>query len=121
MLGSGALSTMRRLMPSRVSHRPNIELQRTPAGWQFAAVVIQDGDDPLCPDWYRGQRRVRRVRSAIEEMEHTSMRPKNTICLWFDKDAHEAARFYAVTFPDSKVTAVHKDLATTRAARRAMC
>ena len=33
---------------------------------------------------------------------------KNTICLWFDKDAHEAARFYAATFPDSNVTAVHK-------------
>jgi predicted 3-demethylubiquinone-9 3-methyltransferase (glyoxalase superfamily) len=36
------------------------------------------------------------------------MTPKNTICLWFDKDAQEAARFYAATFPDSKVTAVHK-------------
>src|SRR5213082_1789077 len=36
------------------------------------------------------------------------MTPKNTICLWFDKDAHEAARFYAATFPDSKVTAIHK-------------
>ena len=36
------------------------------------------------------------------------MKPKNTICLWFDKDAHEAARFYAVTFRDSKVTAVHE-------------
>ena len=36
------------------------------------------------------------------------MKPKNTICLWFDKDAQEAARFYAVTFPDSKVTAVHE-------------
>ena len=36
------------------------------------------------------------------------MTPKNTICLWFDKDAHEAARFYAATFPDSEVTAVHK-------------
>ena len=35
------------------------------------------------------------------------MKPKNTICLWFDKDAHEAARFYAATFPDSEVTAVH--------------
>ena len=34
------------------------------------------------------------------------MKPKNTICLWFDKDALEAARFYAATFPDSKVTAV---------------
>ena len=36
------------------------------------------------------------------------MKPKNTICLWFDKDAEEAARFYAATFPDSKVSAVHK-------------
>ena len=34
------------------------------------------------------------------------MKPKNTICLWFDRDALEAARFYAATFPDSKVTAV---------------
>lgn len=29
---------------------------------------------------------------------------KNTICLWFDKDAEAAANFYAATFPDSKVT-----------------
>ena len=33
--------------------------------------------------------------------------PKNTVCLWFDKDALDAARFYAATFPDSEVTAVH--------------
>lgn len=32
---------------------------------------------------------------------------KNTICLWFDKDAEEAANFYAKTFPDSQVNAVH--------------
>ena len=36
------------------------------------------------------------------------MKAKNTICLWFDKDAQEAARFYAATFPDSEVTAVRK-------------
>ena len=30
------------------------------------------------------------------------MKPRNTICLWFDKDAHEAARFYIATFPDSE-------------------
>jgi predicted 3-demethylubiquinone-9 3-methyltransferase (glyoxalase superfamily) len=36
------------------------------------------------------------------------MKPKNTVCIWYDKDAHEAAKFYAKTFPDSKVTAVHK-------------
>lgn len=33
---------------------------------------------------------------------------KNTICVWYDKDAEAAARFYAATFPDSKVTAVHR-------------
>ena len=33
---------------------------------------------------------------------------KTTICLWFDKDAEAAARFYAATFPDSAVTAVHR-------------
>jgi len=37
-----------------------------------------------------------------------NLKPKNTICLWFDKDAHDAARFYAATFPNSAVTAVHK-------------
>jgi predicted 3-demethylubiquinone-9 3-methyltransferase (glyoxalase superfamily) len=36
------------------------------------------------------------------------MKPKNTICLWYDKDALEAATFYAATFPNSQVTSVHK-------------
>ncbi len=33
---------------------------------------------------------------------------KNTVCLWYDRDAEEAARFYAETFPDSSVDAVHR-------------
>jgi predicted 3-demethylubiquinone-9 3-methyltransferase (glyoxalase superfamily) len=40
--------------------------------------------------------------------EEEAMTPKNTICLWYDRDAEAAARFYAETFPDSEVTAVHK-------------
>lgn len=32
---------------------------------------------------------------------------KNVICLWYDRAAEEAAKFYAKTFPDSRVTAVH--------------
>jgi predicted 3-demethylubiquinone-9 3-methyltransferase (glyoxalase superfamily) len=36
------------------------------------------------------------------------MTPKNTICLWYDKDAEAAARFYASVFPDSRVGAVHR-------------
>ena len=33
---------------------------------------------------------------------------KNTICLWYDTDAEAAARFYAETFPESSVGAVHR-------------
>ena len=33
---------------------------------------------------------------------------RNTICLWFDRDAEAAARFYAATFPDSAVGAIHR-------------
>ena len=31
---------------------------------------------------------------------------KYTICLWYDRDAEDAARFYAATFPNSSVGAV---------------
>jgi predicted 3-demethylubiquinone-9 3-methyltransferase (glyoxalase superfamily) len=33
---------------------------------------------------------------------------KITPCLWFDKNAEEAANFYAATFPDSEVTSVNR-------------
>src|SRR6516162_2060911 len=33
---------------------------------------------------------------------------KNVVCLWYDGTAEEAARFYARTFPESAVTAVHR-------------
>ena len=36
------------------------------------------------------------------------MTHKNTICLWFNKGAEDAANFYAATFPDSKVTNVFR-------------
>ncbi len=36
------------------------------------------------------------------------MSSKNTICLWFDGTAEDAANFYAATFPDSAVKAVHR-------------
>jgi predicted 3-demethylubiquinone-9 3-methyltransferase (glyoxalase superfamily) len=40
-------------------------------------------------------------------MKDTPMH-KNTICLWYDTAAEEAARFYAATFPDSSLDAVHR-------------
>ncbi|MDA0267438.1 MAG: VOC family protein [Cyanobacteria bacterium] len=33
---------------------------------------------------------------------------KNRVCLWYDGNAEEAARFYAATFPDSSVDAVQR-------------
>ena len=37
------------------------------------------------------------------------MKPaKNTVCLWYESGAEEAARFYAETFPNSSVGAVHR-------------
>ena len=46
------------------------------------------------------------------------MAPKNTLCLWYDGDALEAARFYAATFPDSSVDAIHRAPADYPAGRQ---
>ena len=35
-------------------------------------------------------------------------KPKNIICLCFDTDAEDAARFYVETFPDSSITAINR-------------
>jgi 2-polyprenyl-6-hydroxyphenyl methylase/3-demethylubiquinone-9 3-methyltransferase len=40
--------------------------------------------------------------------ENRSMISKNTICLWYDGTALDAATFYAETFPDSAVRTVHR-------------
>jgi len=36
------------------------------------------------------------------------MSSKNTICLWYDRAALDAATFYAETFPDTMLGAVHR-------------
>ena len=36
------------------------------------------------------------------------MTSKNTICLWYDGTALDTARFYAETFPNSSVGAIHR-------------
>jgi len=40
-------------------------------------------------------------------LQETLMASKNTVCLWFNGTALDAATFYAATFPDSAVRAVH--------------
>jgi 2-polyprenyl-6-hydroxyphenyl methylase/3-demethylubiquinone-9 3-methyltransferase len=44
---------------------------------------------------------------AFPRPRRSKMIPKNTICLWYDGTALDAATFYAKTFPDSAVGAVH--------------
>ena len=49
------------------------------------------------------------VRKRLTYLEIKLMNPaKNTICLWYERDAEEAAKFYAATFPNSSVGAVHR-------------
>ncbi len=40
----------------------------------------------------------------------SAMKPiaRNTICLWFDHDAEDSARFYAATFPDSSFDGIYR-------------
>ncbi len=47
------------------------------------------------------------VKFSVLLLEETTMIAKNTICLWFDKDAVGAAKFYAETFPHTRIDAVH--------------
>ena len=55
-----------------------------------------------------GEEVASRQGDAVREEELTHMKPKNTVCLWFDKDALDAAHFYAATFPESEVIAIHQ-------------
>ena len=45
---------------------------------------------------------------------------KNTICLWYDGDAEEAARFYAKTFPDHPLVRCTSRQGTFRLGKREM-
>ncbi len=46
---------------------------------------------------------------------------KNTICVWYDKDAEAAARFYAETFPTARWVPSSVHVVTTLPARSGMC
>jgi predicted 3-demethylubiquinone-9 3-methyltransferase (glyoxalase superfamily) len=45
---------------------------------------------------------------ALQRRRDVAKPAKNTICLWYDGTAEAAAQFYAETFPDSYVSAVHR-------------
>jgi predicted 3-demethylubiquinone-9 3-methyltransferase (glyoxalase superfamily) len=46
---------------------------------------------------------------------------KNMVCLWYDGSAEDAARFYAATFPDSSVDAVHRAPGDFPSGSKGMC
>src|SRR5512139_4074594 len=50
------------------------------------------------------------MKEQSSAQRRNDMRPqaRNIICLWYDGTAEEAARFYADTFPNSSVDAVHR-------------
>lgn len=45
---------------------------------------------------------------SVQLFRRNEMTSKNTICLWYDGGAVDAASFYAATFPDSAVGAIHR-------------
>ncbi len=61
----------------------------------------------LQPLWVGSIPAARTIPLSGQLIERMTMN-KNTICLWYNHDAEEAAEFYARTFPDSAVQAVHK-------------
>jgi predicted 3-demethylubiquinone-9 3-methyltransferase (glyoxalase superfamily) len=86
---------------------------------QLTPPALFNGDGAVPVSSSAGDRVARRQAESMESndarrhsehdnhKEHAHMTPKNTICLWFDKEALDAARFYEATFPDSHVAAVH--------------
>jgi len=79
--------------PGSASRRDDPPAVRT--GSSLALFSRASSDDPLKQDL------------TPQTWRNNMMKqPKNTICLWYDGGAEEAARFYAQTFPDSSVGAV---------------
>jgi predicted 3-demethylubiquinone-9 3-methyltransferase (glyoxalase superfamily) len=72
-------------------------------------------DQPPAPKYHRNsngnhhnKHLAQHSRRGVKGIRIANKEEKNTICLWYDHDAEAAARFYAATFPDSSVVAVHR-------------
>ncbi|MBB4477855.1 putative 3-demethylubiquinone-9 3-methyltransferase (glyoxalase superfamily) [Rhizobium etli] len=70
-----------------------------------ADVAAPDLQEIFCIGWRKTVRLLLQRGAENEERKGREM-AKNTICVWYDKEAEAAARFYAATFPDSAVGAV---------------
>src|SRR5882724_3051969 len=77
------------------------------AAWPLSAAPATDADGRIDPPvGSRVSLRGQDSRHGLVTNWRTNMVPKNTICLWYDGSALDAAKFYAETFPDSAVGAV---------------
>lgn len=77
-----------------------------------AVAEMEDFGSEMTPE-LRAQEERLRSEIAQQVVHHpdqqdSTMSQKNKICIWYDKDAEEAARFYAKIFPNSKVGAVQR-------------
>src|SRR4051812_40311433 len=87
------------------SFRP-LDCYASGPGWRYTGVF---------PGHPRSLQGLRAGRANVAECVRSTQgrifmgqQAKNIICLWYNRDAEEAARFYAETFPDSTVGAVHR-------------
>lgn len=70
--------------------------------------AAQAGGAPIVPLTPLRRTLTTRLTFASPHPWRTDMVSKNTLCLWYEGTALDAAKFYAATFPDSAVTAVHQ-------------
>src|SRR2546430_1669519 len=77
---TGAARGLGRAAAARLHERgASVAVNRTDLGCRMAAGARSESHRALSADRGKG--------NIIEHKELTSMKPKNTICLWFDKDA----------------------------------
>src|SRR3546814_15909990 len=89
----------------RFSHSPDHERAQRGPGNAHLSIYFKLRY-PSATGWERRGRLPISETGASRRKEHAMT--KNTICLWYDKDAEAGARFYAETFPDTAARAVHR-------------
>ena len=102
VLGAAARAVAAAAARVELALRDRIDIASAVAG---ARNTRRYDGDALRARWHPASRSAVRVLVNDGRMDMVS---KNTICLWYDGTALDAARFYAATFADSAVTAIHR-------------
>jgi predicted 3-demethylubiquinone-9 3-methyltransferase (glyoxalase superfamily) len=103
----GRHAFLQRIAANNATRRPEVrEISRIPVlNGAGRPMIRQAAVDPPSPG---SSYRVDGHPGHPSPTKDITMIPKNTICLWYDGTALDAANFYAATFPDSEVRAVHR-------------